>query len=85
MATYIIVPIAIFILFPLSVQRNLDALKFVSLLSLVALFYTMLVLIIDLPVYYPYFKDKAESKPFYWDFNLFTGCAMVFFSFTCQI
>ena len=76
-------PTALLILYPLSVKRDMGALRYVSMFSIIALVYTGIVLTIELPSYYSYFKDIAEMKPYYIDFNLFTGCSMVFFSYMC--
>lgn len=79
------IPCAVFLLYPLSIMREMSALRYTSLFSLIALCYTGVVLILEMPAYYSYFKTIAESKPVYLDWNLFPGCAMVFFSFSCQI
>lgn len=84
-ATIISVPVSIFILFPLCIMRDLSSLRYVSIASLGALIYTVIILSIELPSYYRHFSKITDSKPFYFDLNLFTGSSMVFFSYTCQI
>ena len=87
MSVYFIVPMVVFLLYPLCVKRDMSAFRYVSLLSLGALTYTAIVLIIELPTYYNHFKDVKDNAPvaFYIDWNLFTGMAMTFYSYTCQI
>lgn len=73
------------VLYPLSLLRDMSSLRYAGLGSLLALIYTAIVLIIDLPEYYRHFKETADVKPFYIDFNIFTGFSMVFYSYTCQL
>ena len=82
-SVYQCVPTSCLILFPLSVMRDMSSLRFVSMASIIALIYTGIVLIIEVPEYYGYFKNVANMEPWCIDLNLFTGCSMVFFSFTC--
>jgi hypothetical protein len=51
-STYQAIPTAIFILFPMSMKRDMSAFRYVSLASIGALFYTGVVLIVELPTYY---------------------------------
>jgi len=73
------------VMFPLCVKRDMSAFRYVSMLSLVALSYTAIVLIIELPSYHSHFKDVPGNQPvaMYFDFNLLTGMAMTFFSYNC--
>lgn len=82
-ATYFAVPMALFVLYPLSIMEDMSGLRYVSLFSLVALFYTALVFLVEAPKYYKHFADNAEAHPIYLDWNLFPGFAMVCFSFSC--
>jgi amino acid permease len=82
---YQAVPTAIFILFPMSMKKDMSAFRYVSLASIGALFYTGVVLIIELPSYYNHFSSNANMTPAYWDWNFFTGCSMTFFAYTCQV
>lgn len=59
----------------------MDAFKYVSLLSIGALLYTAIVLIIETPEYYAYYIDNAKISPAYFDLNMLQGCAMNFFAF----
>jgi len=61
----------------------MSAFRYVSMLSIAALAYTAVVLIIELPSYNKHFKDIPGNSPvpYYIDLNLFTGAAMTFYSF----
>ena len=83
MSVYQSVPTAIFILYPLSIKRDMSAFRYLSMFSIISLAYTGLVLTIELPSYYSHFKGISDMVPYYIDLNLFTGCSMVFFSYTC--
>ena len=48
---------AVFLLFPLSMKREMSAFRYVSLASIGALCYTGVVLIIELPEYYNEFRQ----------------------------
>jgi amino acid permease len=76
-------PTALFFLLPMSLQRDMSAFRYVSLCSIAALLYTGVVLIIEFPSFNSHFKDITYSKPFYFDFDMFTGCSMTFFAFQC--
>jgi amino acid permease len=80
------VPIAVLILFPLSLKRDMSSLAFAGVLSVVALFYTMLVLIVQAPWYYQEYVDKPETQinAFKIDMNILTSLALVLGSYTCQ-
>lgn len=84
-SVYICVPLMYLVLYPLSLLRDMSSLRYAGLGSLIALFYTAIVLIIELPEYYKYYSKLADVKPFYFDANIFTGTSMVFYSFTCQL
>ena len=61
----------------------MSAYRYVSMFSIGALVYTGIVLIIELPEYYSYFVTRVDNPAYYIDLNLFTGCAMTFYSYTC--
>lgn len=79
------VPITLFVLFPLSLMRDISSLRYVCLVSLGALVYTIIVLIVQLPEYFMYFSQVSSMTPYQIDFNLFTGCSIMFVSYQCQI
>jgi amino acid permease len=63
----------------------MSALRFVNLASLGALVYVGIVLISELKSYFSEFSGKYERVAAFIDLNLFTGCSMTFFAYTCQI
>jgi amino acid permease len=75
--------LALFVLFPLSLKRDMSEFRYVSLASIGALTYTGIVLIVEIPEYYTHFKPKTALPIAYFDLNIFTGSAMTFFAFTC--
>ena len=82
-SAYQAIPTAILILFPMSLLKDMSAFRHVSLASIGALMYTGVVLIIELPSYYDQFSVGALNEPAYWDLNIFKGCSMTFFAYTC--
>ena len=81
------VPIAGLILLPLSLKRDMSSLAFAGFLSICALFYTLLVLIVETPFYYNEYIDKPgyEIRAFIFDWNILTSFSLIFFAFTCQM
>jgi amino acid permease len=79
------VPVAAFIFLPLSAQRDLSALSIAGLVSICAIAYTALVLLVEMKYYNDIYKPIATIYPFYLDWNFFSSCALTFFAFTCQI
>mmetsp|Transcript_47666 Transcript_47666/g.34917 ORF Transcript_47666/g.34917 Transcript_47666/m.34917 type:complete len:152 (-) Transcript_47666:550-1005(-) len=78
---------ALVILFPLSLIRDLGGLRYMNLVSLLALFYTLIVLLVELPAY---IQQNWNSEGFYMayaciDLNIFTGSSLTFYAYTCQI
>ena len=73
------------VLFPLCLKRDISAFRYAALLSIGALLYTTVVLTIQLPSYYEHYSTISKMTPMYFDFNIFTGCAMCFYAYTCQI
>lgn len=78
-------PIAVLILLPLSLMRDMSSLAFAGVMSLASITYTMIVLVVEAPFYYPEYKAKplAQPEPFILDWNIFQSCALVFFAYTC--
>lgn len=77
--------VALLIFLPLSAQRDLSTLSKAGIVSIIAIAYTSLVLIVELKYYYDEFRPIATVYAFYFDLNFFSSCAMTFFAFTCQI
>jgi len=84
-------PATLFAFFPLSLLRDMSAFATGGLLSLIALFYTAVVMLIETPFYYkqnidgtnPYAKD-IQIFAFYFDWNFFSSAAITFFAYTCH-
>jgi len=84
---YVGIPAAAFCFFPLSLLRDMSSLSYASFVALVALFYTLLVLVVECPFFYQLNHDKPdyESHAFIFDLNLPVAASITFFSFTCQL
>ena len=83
-------PIAIIILLPLSLIRDMSGFRYVSFASIIALFYTGIVLIAELPGYIHNMQSDTSGQdytivPWCFDWNLFTGASLTFFAYTCQV
>jgi len=65
----------------------MSSLAFAGVLSVLALFYTLLVMVIETPFYYKENIDKPETvvHAFIFDMNIFTSFSLVFFAYTCQM
>lgn len=73
-------------IFPLSLAKSMSALRYISLVSIGAIIYTLIVMLVELPRYYDYFHNQLHEEISYFAMNLdfFNGCSITFFSFTCQ-
>ena len=80
-------PIAGLILLPLSLKRDMSSLTFAGILSVIAITYTLIVLLIETPFYWKENRNKPETVmyAFKMDWNLLTSCSLVFFAYTCQL
>jgi amino acid permease len=76
--------VSAFIVFPLCLFRSVDAFRYISLISILGIFYTALLLIIELPFFYmnPELQGKLELFKLNWGF--FNAFGITFFAFTCQ-
>lgn len=54
------IPIAFCILLPLSLKRDMSSLAFAGVMSVAALVYTLIVMIIETPFYYDYYQNSGE-------------------------
>lgn len=81
------VPIAALILFPLSLKRDMTSLAFAGVISVIALFYTLLVMIVESPFYYRNYRYAPQTVvyAFKFDWNLLTSFSLVFFAYTSQL
>lgn len=87
------------LIIPMCLLKDIAKMRLASIFSLVSLFYAILVIVIQCPTYYSYYKENIykEDDPTthinWWDFSapfdpktlyFFTGAATVFFSYTCH-
>ena len=78
-------PVSICLYFPLCFVRDLSAVRYGGLFTVISLIYIGLVLAVESPAYYKQNIDKESTiiKWAYLDWNIFTTCAVTFFSYTC--
>ena len=79
------IPFAAAILTPLSAQRDMSSLRYAGVASVVALSYTLVVLVVEAPWYYKENSATATVHAFKLDANLLSGLSITFFAFTCQM
>jgi hypothetical protein len=79
------IPIDAFIVIPLSAMRDMSSLAFISLLTVLALVYCALLLLIEVPWYNRLYKTEQNFKEtvFMMDYNFLQACSMTFFAYTC--
>lgn len=79
-------PATLFCFFPLSTMRDMSAFAIGGLASLVALFYTAIVMVVECPFYYSKNINKpwVVIHPVYVDWNFFSSAAITFFAYTCH-
>lgn len=80
---YVGIPVTLFIFLPLSLLRDMSAFSIAGLVSIIAMFYTAIVLIVELPFYSQNNKDKATINMLYIDWNFLSSCSITFFAYTC--
>ena len=80
------IPLDIALVIPLSIMRNISSLAFVSLLTVLALIYCALLLLVEAPWYNREYKqmENYERHFFLLDLNFLQACSMTFFAYTCQ-
>ena len=76
--------IALLIMYPLCLMKDLNSLSLFSLFSLITIGYTILVIVIEMPFYFSQYYKKRLIE--YWVVNLETADAVSFtvFAFACQ-
>lgn len=81
------IPLDVLIVVPLSAMRDMSSLAFISLLTVLALVYCAVLLLVELPWYNDVYKQKEKFKEtvFLMDYNFLQACAMTFFAYTCQV
>lgn len=79
--------IGFLLLMPVSLKRDMSGFRYITGISILAEFYTGIVLIIQLPSYLAYAKQNptvyVEDYAIF-DLNFFKGCSIVFFAYTCS-
>ena len=80
-------PIAGVVLLPLSLKRDMSSLTFAGILSVIAITYTLLVLLIETPFYWQEYRHAEDTVVYAFkiDANFLTSCSLVFFAYTCQL
>lgn len=76
-------PLAVFVIYPLACLNNVAAFRHVSLFSIVSLSFTLVIFLVELPKYYSHFSKVAFAEPYYIDWNLLPGFAMICFTYGC--
>lgn len=71
---------------PLSLAKSMSALRYISLVAIGSILYTLVVMSVELPKYFNYYHNTLHQEVSYFnlDINFFSGCSITFFSFTCQ-
>lgn len=78
--TYHIIAISI-VVFPICLLRSVNSLRYATFVSIGAIFYTAVLLVIEMPFFWDG-KGKLEFFKIGWDF--FSAFGITFFAFTCQ-
>lgn len=79
------IPLDILIVIPLSSMKDMSSLAFISLLTVLALVYCALLLLVEMPWYNRLYKTEQNFKEtvFILDWNFLQACSMTFFAYTC--
>lgn len=78
-------PTAVVFLIPISLIKDMSGFRYVSVASIAALFYTGVVLLIELPEYARQNYPEGGPTAFKINWDFFGGAAMTFFAYTCQV
>ena len=76
--------VAIFILYPLSIMKDMSSLSYAALASIVTIAFTLAVVIVEMPSYFNKNYNHDKMKYFYVDRGLYDSFAFTFFAFCCQ-
>jgi amino acid permease len=79
------IPVAALILLPLSMKKDMSDFRHISVISIFALAYTGIVLLVELPDYYTYYHKITHEFAAWFDWNFFTGASITFFAYTCHV
>jgi amino acid permease len=69
----------------MSLIKDMSGFRYVSFASIIALFYTGIVLLVELPEYARKNYTPERCQAAIWSTNIFTSAAKTFFAFTCQV
>lgn len=73
------------ILFPICLLRTVNSLRYGTLISIVAVVYSSLVLLVELFIFWDTKKAAKEIRWFVLDGNFFSAFGITFFAYYCQI
>jgi amino acid permease len=75
----------LFLIFPLSLAKSMSALRYISLVSIGSILYTLIVMLVEVGPYYNLYHNQKGDEIHYaiWDWEFFNGASITFFSFTC--
>jgi amino acid permease len=75
----------LFLIFPLSLAKSMSALRYISLVSIGSILYTLIVMLVEVGPYYNLYHNQKGEEIHYaiWDWEFFNGASITFFSFTC--
>lgn len=81
---YQIVFTSVFIVFPLCLMKTVNSLRYPALLTIFAIVYTAVLLIVELPFYWGRKDLQGELVLFKIDWGIFNAFGITFWSFTAQ-
>lgn len=84
MRTYIGIPVALLFVYPLCLIKDMSGFNKISIFSLIAIFYTMVMLLVQLPEYYQ--VNYQENRVNFASLNVsfFECAAIILFAYTCH-
>ena len=82
---YHIICVSVLIIFPLCTLRDVSKLRYATIISMISIFYTVAVVIIEMPFYWIYGKASASNiKYFVFDWSFLSAFGITFFAYMCQ-
>ena len=78
-------PVALLVLFPLSLIRDMSGFRYISFASIFALLYTGIVLVCEMKQYIDIYYKLFSPTPFIFNLNFFKAACLTFFAYTCQV
>lgn len=82
--TYQIIAVSAVIVFPLCILKSVSSLRYASLLSIGAIAYTGIILVIELPFFMQHPELRGEMEWVKISPDFFTAFGITCFAFTCQ-